>query len=53
METLPEIKKEISQESADFLLRAAEFAVAHLNGTESPETVLFLRTAIAKAGGND
>ena len=53
MENLPQPDRTISPETYAFLLRAAEYAVDHLNGSESPESVLFLRTAIAKVGGND
>lgn len=53
MENVPQPEMEISPEAARFLLHACEYAVDHLNGTEPPETVLIIRTAIAKAGGND
>lgn len=53
MENLAQPPKEISANAADFLLRAAEYAIDHLNGTEEPTVVLALRTAVAKALGND
>lgn len=44
---------EITPDAARFLLHAAEYAIDHLTGLEDPATVLALRTAVAKAYGND
>lgn len=50
---LPHQDREITQDAAQYLLRAVEYAIDHLTGLEDPTAVLALRTAAAKAVGND